>query len=153
VLYQLTTKILPVVSDSQAVHETIKRVAKSPPDIRGDEYQVSIYIAVTAPSDQVRAHNRATFQSCGPTETTCIVVSGMMKEHEWLDPKATTKLQVQVRDVCKEFGEVLACVVPPMRTCSWTHQIFIAFKDSYASLKALKHFLKKGVGVVAEVWQ
>jgi hypothetical protein len=136
---------------SQAAHETIKRIATSPPDIRGDEYQASIYIAVLAPSGQVRVHNRATFQSCLHITATCIVVSGMMKEHEWLDAKATTQLQVQVRDVCKGFGEVLACVVPPISTCSWTHQIFVGFKDSDAALKALKHFLKQGAGVVAEV--
>jgi hypothetical protein len=130
-------------------------MSMAPPDVWGDEHQVCIYMALMTRSDQLKVRNRGKIQMNGEKETRCIVVTGMLQPPaKWADPAAVTQLQVDMRTWCSEFGQVDACVVLPVRTSWWAHQIFVAFSSHDDTSKSRKHFEKlkvEDVRIITEV--
>jgi hypothetical protein len=126
----------------------------APEDVRGEEHQAHIYIALLGRSDQMKVHNRDKYQTNAEKETTCIVVTGLMPAVQWREPSEVQRLEADTLKWCTEFGHVEACVVPPPHISGWTKQIFVAFKDFLPALKARNHFatlVVDGIAVIAEV--
>lgn len=127
-------------------------MSAAPPNTRGDQCQQSIYIALLAPTSQMKVRNRRKYK--GNTPTACIVVTDMLPMENWKDCTKVEKLVTDMREQCSAFGAVTACAVPPVHISSWAHQIFVAFDKQEDATKARRHFAKMTTehgGLIAEV--
>jgi hypothetical protein len=114
----------PLVSDRlhrQLAHEVIsKHLAHDPikehldpSDTRGNERQLSYYLATFVQSRDLKMRNRGKWKHMIEGPTRCVVLSNMLPAADWAVMSKVAETMERVSTECMEFGEVLAYLVPP----------------------------------------